>query len=249
MIVYPNAKINLGLNILKKRDDQYHDISSVFYPVLDTFDILEVIHSDNFSFSSSGIEIPRGINICEKAWRLLHADFKIGNVRIHLHKKIPIGAGLGGGSSDGSFTLKVLNELFELNMSTSELERYALQIGADCPFFIENIPKHVEGIGDVMSSIDLDLSEYNIKLIDPEIHISTKEAYTNVVPRKPKFSVKEILESPIKQWKNKLNNDFERSAFQRHIGIGRLKDRLYKEGAIYASMTGSGSALFGLFYK
>ena len=134
-------------------------------------------------------------------------------------------------------------------MSTSELEIYALQLGADCPFFIENTPKHVEGIGDIMSSIDLDLSEYNIKLIDPEIHISTKEAYANVVPRKPKSSVKEILESPIKQWKDKLNNDFERSTFQRHIGIRHLKDRLYKEGAIYSSMTGSGSVLFGLFYK
>ena len=141
MIVYPNAKINLGLNILKKREDGYHDISSVFYPVKECVDILEIIKSEQFEFTNSGIEIPEGENICKKAWKLFHTDFEIGNVKIHLHKRIPIGAGLGGGSADGAFMLKAMNLLFDLKLSISQLEKYALQLGADCPFFIDNMKK------------------------------------------------------------------------------------------------------------
>ena len=247
MIVYPNAKINLGLNILKKRKDNYHDISSVFYPLHDCVDILEIVKSEKFEFTKSGIIIPDGENICEKAWKLLHNDFGVGNVNIHLHKQIAIGAGLGGGSADASFTLMALNKLFDLKITNKELEKYALQLGADCPFFIENIPKLVEGIGENMSPINLDLSEFIIRLINPEIHISTKEAYSGVVSQIPELSVEEIIQLPIKEWKNKLKNDFEVSVFEKHLKLKELKENLYKEGALYASMSGSGSVLYGVF--
>ena len=249
MIVYPNAKINLGLNILHKREDGYHDIFSVFYPVKECVDILEIIKSEKFQFTKSGIEIPDGENICEKAWKLLDTDFGIGNVKIHLHKQIPIGAGLGGGSADASFTLKYLNELFDLNLNNKELEKYALRLGADCPFFIDNTPKLVEGIGEKMTSIDLDLSNYEIRLVNPDIHISTKEAYSGIVPKTPVLSVEKIIELPIIEWKGKLKNDFEESIFEKHLQLEGVKDELYKQGSIYSSMSGSGSIVFGIFEK
>ncbi|MGY8989222.1 MAG: 4-(cytidine 5'-diphospho)-2-C-methyl-D-erythritol kinase, partial [Flavobacteriales bacterium] len=240
MIVYPNAKINLGLNVLRKREDGYHDISSIFYPVKECVDILEIKKSERFEFTKSGIEIPEGENFCEKAWRLLDANFGIGNVKIHLHKQIAIGAGLGGGSADASFTLKALDDLFDLNLSDTELEKYAFKLGADCPFFIENKPKLVEGIGEKMTSIDLDLSNYEIRLVNPDIHISTKEAYSRVVPRIPALEVKKIIELPIIEWKGKLKNDFEGSIFAKHLQLEGIKDELYKQGSIYSSMSGSG---------
>ncbi len=249
MIVYPNAKINLGLNVLHKREDGYHDISSVFYPVKECVDILEIIKSERFQFTKSGIEIPDGENICEKAWKLLDTDFGIGNVKIHLHKQIPIGAGLGGGSADASFTLKYLNELFDLNLNNKELEKYALRLGADCPFFIDNTPKLVEGIGEKMTSIDLDLSNYEIRLVNPDIHISTKEAYSGIVPKTAVLSVEKIIELPIIEWKGKLKNDFEESIFEKHLQLEGVKDELYKQGSIYSSMSGSGSIVFGIFEK
>ena len=249
MIVYPNAKINLGLNVLHKREDGYHDISSVFYPVKECVDILEIIKSERFQFTKSGIEIPDGENICEKAWKLLDTDFGIGNVKIHLHKQIPIGAGLGGGSADASFTLKYLNELFDLNLDSKDLEKYALRLGADCPFFIDNTPKLVEGIGEKMTSIDLDLSNYEIRLVNPDIHISTKEAYSGIVPKTPVLSVEKIIELPIIEWKGKLKNDFEESIFEKHQQLEGIKDELYKQGSIYSSMSGSGSIVFGIFEK
>jgi len=247
MIVYPNAKINIGLNVLEKRSDGYHELSSVFYPVKELYDILEIIPSTDFSFSSSGISIPGENNICTNAFDLLKADFGIGNVKIHLHKQIPVGAGLGGGSADGAFTLTALNELFDLKLSNSQLEKYALQLGADCPFFIDNTSKLVEGIGEKMINIDLDLSQFEIKLINPEIHISTKEAYTGVAPQNPELSVEEIIKIPIKEWKGKLKNDFEISAFEKYPQLAKMKEKLYADGAIYASMTGSGSVIFGFF--
>ena len=246
MIVYPNAKINLGLNILKKREDNYHEISSVFYPVKECVDILEIVKSEKFEFTKSGIRIPDGENICEKAWKLLHTDCGIGNVKIHLHKQIAIGAGLGGGSADGSFTLKALNELFELKLTNKELEKYALQLGADCPFFIDNKPKLVEGIGEKMINIDLDLSEYEIKFIDPKLHISTKQAYSNVVPRIPEKSIVDIIELPINEWKDELRNDFETSVFLKYPKLKSIKEILYNEGSLYGSMTGSGSFFYSI---
>lgn len=249
MIVYPNAKINLGLNILRKRKNGYHDISSVFYPVKECVDILEIVKFDTFEFINSGIKIPNGENICVKAWKLLHKDYRIGNVKIHLHKQIPIGSGLGGGSSDASFTLKALNELFELNLTNLQLEKYSIILGSDCPFFIDNRPKLVEGIGEKMISIDLDLSEFEIRLINPRIHISTKEAYSRVIPQTPELNVKEIIEFPINEWKNFLKNDFEESVFLQHSSLEDIKNSLYNEGAIYASMSGSGSVVYGIFEK
>ena len=246
MIVYPNAKINLGLNILRKREDGYHDISSVFYPVKECVDILEIIKSDTFEFTKSGIEIPDGENLCEKAWKLLHTDFEIGNVKIHLHKQIAIGAGLGGGSADASFTLKSLNELFELKLTNKELEKYALRLGADCPFFIDNTPKLVEGIGEEMTSIDLDLSDYEIRLVNSDIYISTKEAFSVVVPETPEKSIEELIKLDVKEWKEKLKNNFEDSVFEKYPQLEKIKEDLYNEGAVYASMSGSGSVVFGV---
>ena len=249
MIVYPNAKINLGLNVLKKRADGYHEISSVFYPVKELYDILEIVPSDDFSFSSSGIEIPGKSNICAEAFQILKNDFEIGNVKIHLHKLIPIGAGLGGGSADGAFVLKALSTLFDLQLSNTELEKYALQLGADCPFFIEDTPKYVAGIGEQMTAIDLDLSDYDIKFIFPELHISTAEAYGGVIPKKGETNLLDLISKPIANWKEEVRNDFEVSAFKKHPELSKMKANLYADGAIYASMTGSGSVIYGVLRK
>ena len=247
MIVYPNAKINIGLNVLEKRVDGYHELSSVFYPVKDLCDILEILPSTEFSFSSSGIEIPGEGNICIKAFEMLKQDFDIDNVKVHLHKQIPIGAGLGGGSSDGAFMLKGLNEIFDLKISIAQLEKYALQLGADCPFYIENTPKYVSGIGEKMIGIDLDLSNYEIKFIFPELHISTAEAYDDITPKIPETNLLDLINQPIENWKEKVKNDFEVSAFTKHPQLQKMKNQLYADGAIYASMSGSGSVLYGVF--
>ena len=249
MIVYPNAKINIGLNVLKKRVDGYHELSSVFYPVKDLCDILEILPSTEFSFSSSGIEIPGEGNICTKAFEMLKQDFGISNVKIHLHKTISIGAGLGGGSADGAFMLKAMNILFDLKLSIDQLEKYALQLGADCPFFIENIPKYVQGIGENMSSVDLDLSAYELKFIFPEFHISTSEAYSGVTPKAPETNLLDLINYPIENWKGKVKNDFEVTAFSKHPHLEKTKTQLYADGAIYASMSGSGSVLYGVFER
>ena len=249
MIVYPNGKINLGLNVLEKRADGYHEISSVFHPVKQLFDMLEILPADNFSFSSSGIAIPGDNNICTKAFDLLKAEYDVGNVKIHLHKMIPIGAGLGGGSADGAFVLKALNELFELNLTNNQLEKYALKLGADCPFFIENTPKYVEGIGEKMTAIDLDLSDYELKFIFPDLHISTADAYRRVNPNFPKYALLDLIEQPIENWKLTVKNDFENSAFKNHPQLEKMKAELYADGAIFASMTGSGSVLYGVFSR
>ena len=249
MIVYPNAKINIGLNVLKKRADGYHELSSVFYPVKNLCDILEISPSSEFSFSSSGIKIPGDGNICTKAFETLKQDFGISNVKIHLHKRIPIGAGLGGGSADGTFALKAINTLFDLKLSMVQLEKYTLQLGADCPFFIENTPKYVQGIGEKMSSIDLDFLAYELKFIFPELHISTAEAYSEVVPAIPKTNLSALINQPIENWKGKVKNDFEISAFKKHPQLAKMKSQLYADGAIYASMSGSGSVLYGVFER
>ena len=219
------------------------------FPVcfLDVYDVLEILPSDKFIFSSSGIETPMEDNICEKAWKLIHDDFGISHVKIHLHKIIPIGAGLGGGSADASFTLKAINELFDLNLSNVQLEKYALILGADCPFFIDNTVKIVKGIGEKMTSSDLNLSDYEIRLVNPEIHISTKEAYDGIVPKIPKTDLLNLISQPIENWKSKVENDFEVSAFFKYPQLKEIKNQLYTDGAIYASMTGSGSVLFGVF--
>jgi len=247
MIVYPNAKINIGLNVLEKQADGYHKLSSVFYPVNELFDMLEILPAKHFSFFSSGISIPGNSNICIKAFELLKADFEIENVTIHLHKQIPIGAGLGGGSGDGAFMLKAMNTLFDLKLSTAQLEEYALQLGADCPFFIENIQKYVQGIGEKMSGVDLDLSPYELKFIFPEFHIATDDAYGGITPKIPGTNLMDLINQPIENWKGKVKNDFEVTAFAKHPQLQKMKEQLYADGAIYASMTGSGSVLYGVF--
>jgi 4-diphosphocytidyl-2-C-methyl-D-erythritol kinase len=247
MIVYPNAKINIGLNVLEKQADGYHKLSSVFYPVNELCDMLEILPAKHFSFSSSGIAIPGNSNICVKAFELLKADFEIENVIMHLHKQIPIGAGLGGGSADGAFALKALNEIFKIELSIIELEEYALQLGADCPFFIENSPKYITGIGEKMRNINLDLSSYKLKFIYPELHISTAEAYGGIIPSQPKKNLLDLINQPIENWKKSVKNDFEVAAFAKYPELAKMKEQLYADGAIYASMTGSGSVIYGVF--
>lgn len=251
MIVFPNAKINIGLNVVEKRIDGFHDIESIFYPVMELFDVLEIIKVDKLQFSSSGITIPgsESDNLCLKAYQLIQSDYKISPVHIHLHKVISIGAGLGGGSSDAAFTLKALNQLFELNLTDEQLINYAKKLGSDCAFFIKNKPIYAFGKGDEFESIDLDLSNYEIKIEYPNIHIGTAEAYGGVTPKPSTNNLKELIQLPIAGWKNSIKNDFEDSIFFNHPQIKTLKDKFYNEGAIYASMTGSGSAVFGFFEK
>lgn len=250
MVVFPNAKINLGLNILQKRPDGYHELETCFYPI-QWQEALEIIESKKTVVTTSGIEIPdNGDNIILKAYRLLEADHKLPSLHIHLHKAIPIGAGLGGGSADAAFTLKLINDLFSLGLDDDQMMRYASQLGADCAFFIKNKPMLAMGIGDQLSEINLSLSDKFISLVYPNIHISTKEAYSNIVPRIPFMRIKEIFEQyELDDWKNHLVNDFEHSLFERYPILDKIKQQFYKAGALYASMSGSGSCMYGIFDK
>ena len=249
MIVYPNAKINLGLDVLEKRTDGYHEISSVFYPVEELFDILEIIPADVLSFSSSGFSIPTipKENICMKAFDLLRKDFGIQPVKIYLHKQIPIGGGLGGGSADGSFTLLVLNHLFDLQLSNTQLHHYALQLGSDCPFFIENTPKYVTGRGESFLALDLDLSSFEFRFVYPRLHISTADSYSGITCERPRTDLLNLINQPIENWKGRVKNDFEISTFINHPKLRTIKEQLYSDGAIYASMSGTGSVIYGIF--
>lgn len=252
MIIFPNAKINIGLNVIEKRADGFHNIESIFYPVNQLTDVLEIVkqNSDKVDFSSSGIEIPRKegeLNLCEKAYQLIKNNFNISGVKIHLHKVIPIGAGLGGGSADAAFTLKVLNELFELNLSEDALIKYARKLGSDCAFFIKNKPVYAYHKGDEFEDVELDLSVYQIKIEYPDIHISTAEAYAGIVVKPSNQNLKKLITQPIDNWKTNLKNDFEQSVFPNHPKIENLKAKMYQDGAKFSSMTGSGSAVFGIF--
>ncbi|MGK7397275.1 MAG: 4-(cytidine 5'-diphospho)-2-C-methyl-D-erythritol kinase [Candidatus Cyclobacteriaceae bacterium M3_2C_046] len=249
MIAFPNAKINIGLNILGKRADGYHNILSCFYPVPWT-DILEINPADQMKFESSGIPIPGKPeeNLCFKAYKLLAADFSLPPVHIHLHKLIPIGAGLGGGSADASFSLIMLNRLFNLFLDHHVLEDYAVKLGSDCPFFIDNQPKMVYGKGDKFDHTSLDLEGKVLVLVYPDLHISTAEAYKGLQKFTSSFDLKGQLETqPVDQWKDWLRNDFEASILPNNPMIGEIKDALYASGAHYSSMTGSGAAVFGIF--
>lgn len=252
MVVFPNAKINLGLNVVAKRSDGFHDIVTCFYPV-QVQDVLEVIESPTgrkSTFTATGISIPGKPeeNLCMKAFKLLQKDYQLPNVDIHLHKIIPIGAGLGGGSADAAFTLEALNELFQLFLDASLLEDYASRLGSDCAFFIRNKPVLAFERGDVFGSVNVDLKGKKLLLVYPGVHVSTAEAYSRVKPAQPEQTVKEILEGePIENWRQRLVNDFETSVFALYPEIGDLKEELYKAGALYASMSGSGSSVFGIF--
>jgi len=251
MILFPNSKINLGLNVVERRLDGYHNIETVFYPI-GLSDVLEVASSEtcmDYSFSTSGIELggdPED-NLIVKAYRLLRSDYQFPAVDISLVKQIPFGAGLGGGSSDAAFMLKGLNELFELKITNRKLEKYAALLGADCPVFIKNKPVFATGIGNVFTPIKISLKGYFLLLVKPDIHVSTPEAYSLVVPEIPRHSLLELIQEPVTQWKDSIKNDFEKSVFTAYPEIESIKNQLYDLGAVYASMSGSGSSVYGLF--
>lgn len=248
MVAFPNIKINIGLNVVQKRADGFHNIESIFYPV-PFCDILEILTSKTLKFTSSGIEIPGDPdhNLCLKAYYLLEEDFDLPPVYIHLHKIVPIGAGLGGGSSDAAFTLTMLNEKFELGLNHHALEGYAQQLGSDCAFFIENKPKYCYHKGDEFTDTNLDLSDYKIVIVYPNIHISTPEAYAGIKPSTPDLNVKSLISRPFEDWKELLVNDFEKTVCNKYPIISEIKEEMYNRGAAYASMSGSGSAVYGLF--
>ena len=256
MVLFPNCKINLGLQVVRKRDDGYHDIETVFYPVL-LQDALEAVQNNepeekNFQFSTSGLTIygKNEDNLCIKAYQLLKKDLpQLSSIKLHLHKTIPTGTGLGGGSADGAFTLKLLNQKFDLRLSTEQLLNYARQLGSDCPFFVVNKPCYATGRGEVLETIQLDLSAYKLIIVNPGIHVSTSEAFSLITPALPSRSIKKIIHQPVESWKSGLKNDFEEPVFKKYPEIKQIKDDLYKAGAFYASMTGSGSAIYGIFEK
>ena len=248
MICFPNAKINLGLNIVNKRPDGYHNIETIFYPI-PVKDALEIVPAETTAFKSMGIEVtgaPEN-NLVMKAYNLLAKSHPMPALEIILLKKIPFGAGLGGGSADAAFMLKLLNEYCELNLTDTYLEEMAASIGADCPFFIQNKPVFASGIGDLFEPVNLSLSGYHLCLVKADIFVSTPQAYAMVQPAQPKHSLKEICEQPIETWKEYMVNDFEASIFAQHPSLQTIKESLYEQGAVYASMSGSGSSVFGLF--
>jgi len=249
MITFPNCKINLGLNILQKREDGFHNLETVFYPLAFN-DILEVVSCDTESrFINTGIsggEIEN--NLCIKAYHLLKKDYpRLPEINMHLHKTIPVGAGLAGGSADAAFTLTLLNEKFNLQIPLQQLFVYASQLGSDCPFFLINSPCFATGVGEKLMKINLSMSAYKILLINPGIHISTKEVFNKIIPAIPKKRIDEIILQPIESWKYDLKNDFEPIVFSMYPQIKKLKESLYEQNAIYASMTGTGSSVYGIF--
>ncbi len=252
MISFPNAKINIGLHVTEKRADNYHNLETVFYPVA-LRDALEVVVSEeeDLQYSSSGIAVntPPENNLIVKAYRLLQKDFPLPSVAVHLHKQIPFGAGLGGGSADAAFMLKMLNEMFSLNIPVEKLEEYAAVLGADCAFFVRNEPVLATGIGNVFQDIDLNLEKYHIAIVKPPVFVSTAQAYAGVTPKMPENSLAEMIKKPVSEWKNCVFNDFEQGVFEKFPVIAEVKNELYRQGAVYASMSGSGSAVYGIFEK
>lgn len=269
IILYPNAKLNIGLRVTEKRPDGFHNLETVFVPFTGLQDILEICESSNFSFTAYGRPYSLPDNdqeneICVRAWRLLEQDFHLPPVAIHLYKNIPIGAGLGGGSADGAFTLSGLNRLFQLGLSQQQLVAYASRLGSDCPFFIHNRPMYGTGRGDLLEPfcsavLDQVLAQehHQIRLITPEIHVSTPQAYRGITPRRSfgtprpenEADLRELMLRPLEQWKGLVENDFEKTVFATFPALQSIKEQLYRDGAIYAAMSGSGSAMFGIFPK
>ena len=250
MIKFPNAKINLGLNIVNRRADGYHDLETVFFPIALT-DIVEIVEAkgNESTLTTSGREVncPVEKNLVMKAYRSLEKDFNLPPVDIHLHKNIPDGAGLGGGSSDAASVLLILNEMFSLGISQADLAARAAKLGADCAFFIYNTPMMATGIGDILSPINVNLSGKTLLLIKPDVSVPTAEAYSKVTPKPSETPIEDILSQPIESWKNLLKNDFEPSVFFAHPELADIKEKIYNLGAAYASMSGSGSSIFGIF--
>lgn len=250
MVLFSNAKINLGLNIVSKREDGFHNIETIFYPV-DFCDIIEIREANKFNIVNTGLIVDELIenNLCTKAYILLKQKYSISPVEIHLHKQVPFGAGLGGGSSNASFVLKALNVLFDLNITDEELGKLASQLGSDCAFFIKNKASYATQRGDILENLELDLSKYFISIVHPNIHVNTSEAYRGISPKSTKVSLKQIAKEPIGKWKEMMINDFETNVFKLHPKIKGIKEQLYKNGAVYASMSGSGSSVYGIFEK
>lgn len=252
MILYPNAKINIGLKVLNKRPDGYHNISSVFYPIA-LSDILEFIPTsvNEFEFSQTGIQIDGNPddNLCVKVYHFFRKEFDIPILKIHLHKNIPTQAGLGGGSSDAAFFIKGINKYFNLDLTINKMKEIALQFGSDCPFFIENKPSKVSGRGEVLQLFQLDLSMYHIIIVKPQISISTAMAYSSIIPDAYPIDFSVLLEQPIDSWEGKVENDFETFAFAKFTELKKIKNKLLQHGAIFSQMTGSGSAIYGIFTK
>lgn len=248
MVVFPNCKINIGLNVCSKRSDGFHDIETVFYPV-QWRDILEIIKCDKeeFIFEGLNIDCPLQDNLCYKAYRLLKNDFDLPPVKLYLYKQIPSGAGLGGGSADAAFTLKTLNDLFSLKLADDVLMQYAARLGSDCAFFIRNKPVFATECGNVFAEISVSIAGYHILIVKPPIHVSTIEAYKMVKPKAPDYSLSDIITKPVTDWKSLIRNDFEEVVFSKYPELKKIKDKLYDMGAVYAAMSGSGSAIYGLF--
>lgn len=251
MICFPNAKINLGLNIVSKRQDGYHNLETIFYPIAlkDALEVVPSSESERYRFFPSGITIAGNTrdNLVIKAFELIAAEKKIPPIDIHLLKAIPFGAGLGGGSSDAAFMLKLLNDTFELHYSDEELHRFAAKLGADCSFFIRNKPAFATGIGEILEPIELDLSRYFFVLVKPTFGVPTKDAFAMLSPKEPEISLKEIVKKPISEWRDLMKNDFETPVFRKYPAICAIKEKLYELGALYASMSGSGSSVFAFF--
>ncbi len=258
MITSPCAKINLGLNVVARRADGYHDLETIFYPIplCDTLEITRIEEQSpsdprcELTITGHAIEGNQQDNLVVKAFRLLARDHQLGRVQIHLHKQIPSQAGLGGGSSDAAFTLRMLNKLFDLNLTNEKMQQYAAKLGADCAFFITARPAYATGIGDHLSPIDeltRQLHNYYIVIVKPDVAISTREAYTSLVPSRPYTCCRDIVREPIEQWREMLSNDFETPILSRYPELSAIKVALYNAGAVYAQMSGSGSAFFGLF--
>lgn len=252
MITFPNAKINLGLHIVERRPDGYHNLETIFYPI-PVEDALEFCvpagAPTKCQLIISGIQVdgnPDDNLVC-RAYHLLDEHFDLPPVRIFLHKHIPTGAGLGGGSADAAFMLRLLNNTFDLKLTYQELEAYASLLGADCAFFIQNRPTFAHGIGNLFSPIPLSLQGYQLWLVKPDIFVSTREAFAQITPRRPEVSLQELANQPITTWREFMVNDFEASVFPRHTELQAIKEYLYAQGALYAAMSGSGSSLFGIF--
>ena len=255
MIKFPDCKINIGLNILSKREDGYHNLQTIFYPI-PLNDVLEIVelpgHPSTIRFTSSGLTIDATSdnNLCVRAARILQRDFPhIPGLTIHLHKNIPMGAGLGGGSADAAFVLLMINEKFQLRLSEAQLIAYALQLGSDCPFFIRNQSCFATGRGEIMEPLAIDLSGYELLLINPGIHVNTGGAFAGLHLSAHSPDLKAAVAAPIHTWKNNIRNDFEQTVFQQYPEIAAVKASLYANGAVYASMSGSGSTVYGIFEK
>jgi len=252
MVLFPNAKINLGLHVTGRREDGFHNIETVFLPV-PLKDVLEMVKAEDqqFAFTLSGIGIPAdgAENLCIKAWKILQKDFDLPPVKIHLHKNIPTGAGLGGGSSDGAYMIRLINSYFSLEITDEQMEDFARQLGSDCAFFIRNRPVFATGKGDEFSPIEVKIANKFLLIVKPPFGVSTSEAYAGIRPSKTALDLRDSILLPITDWRNKIVNDFEITVFKKHPEIAEIKARMYDLGALFSLMSGSGSAVYALFNR